>query len=83
MMRTTLTIEDDVSIRLERLKEERGDTFKAVVNDMLRRGLDAVGKEANDRTPYRTMPHAAGACRLPNLDNVSDALEFGEGVWYR
>jgi hypothetical protein len=36
-MRTTLTIEDDIAIRIERIREERGDSLKAVVNEALRR----------------------------------------------
>lgn len=82
-MRTTLTIEDDVAIRLEKLRDERGDSFKAVVNDALRRGLDALDEPSAERPLYRTTPHSAGRCRLPNLDSVHDALVFAEGEGYK
>jgi len=82
-MRTTLTIEDDVAIRLERLRERRGESFKAVLNDVLRRGLEAVDRPSHERPRYRIQPHHAGRCYLPNLDSVHDALVFGEGEAYR
>lgn len=39
-MRTTITLEPDVAVRLERLTRERGITFKEAVNTTLRAGLD-------------------------------------------
>lgn len=82
-MRTTLTIEDDVAIRLERLREERGNSFKAVVNDALRRGLDALDEPAEERPPYRIKPVDLGRCAMPNLDSLHEALVFGEGEAYK
>lgn len=82
-MRTTLTLEDDVAVRLERLKDERGESFKAVVNDTLRRGLDALDRPPAERPPYRIEPVALGHCHLPNLDKTSAVLAYGEGEDYR
>jgi hypothetical protein len=39
-MRTTITLDEDVAIRLERLQREQGVSFKQVVNHTLRAGLD-------------------------------------------
>lgn len=78
-MRTTLTIEDDVAVRLERLKHERGESFKAVVNDTLRRGLNAIDHPAEKRPLYRIQPVALGNCHLPNLDKTSAVLAYAEG----
>lgn len=39
-MRTTITLEPDVAVRLERLRRERGISFKEAVNATLRAGLD-------------------------------------------
>ena len=39
-MRTTITIEPDIDIRLKRFMRDRGLTFKAAVNEALRSGLD-------------------------------------------
>lgn len=82
-MRTTLTLDDDVAARLERLREERDESFKAIVNELLRLGLDALDRPRGDRAPYRLEPHDAGRCRLPNLDSLHDALVLGEGEDYR
>ncbi len=82
-MRTTLTIEDDVAVRLERLKAERGDSFKSVVNDALRRGLDALDEPTAERKPYRIKPVSLGRCALPNLDSLHAALVYGEGEAYK
>src|SRR5713101_2905138 len=38
-MRTTLTIDNDVAVELERLRRVRDASLKDVVNDALRRGL--------------------------------------------
>lgn len=82
-MRTTLTLDDDVAARLDRLREARTDSFKAIVNELLRRGLDALDRQAEERPPYRLEPHDSGRCRLPDLDSLHDALVFGEGESYR
>jgi hypothetical protein len=82
-MRTTLTLEDDVAIRLEQLRDERGDSLKAVVNDLIRRGLDSLDRPSLERPSYTLRPHDAGRCYLPSLDSVHDALVFGEGEAYR
>lgn len=42
-MRTTLTLDPDVEALVKRSIHERGITFKAAVNDALRRGLADVG----------------------------------------
>ncbi|MCL4739872.1 MAG: antitoxin [Burkholderiaceae bacterium] len=41
-MRTTLTLEPDVEVLLQRAMREQGAPFKRVVNDALRRGLRGV-----------------------------------------
>ena len=38
-MRTTLTLDDDVAVALERVREQRGASLKELVNEALRRGL--------------------------------------------
>ncbi|MBT8403347.1 MAG: DUF2191 domain-containing protein [Gemmatimonadetes bacterium] len=82
-MRTTLTLDDDVAIRLEKLQVERSDSFKAVVNAALRAGLDALSAPAEEATPYRITPHPAGGCTLPDLDSLHEALAIGEGEGFR
>jgi len=72
-----------VAVRLERLRGERGESFKAVVNDTLRRGLDALDRPARERPLYRSKPVGLGHCHLPNLDKISDVLAYAEGDDYK
>lgn len=52
-MRTTLTIEPDVAIEIERRRRASGDSLKQVVNRLLRRGVRAE-TETVALPPYRT-----------------------------
>ena len=81
-MRTTLTLDDDVAIRLRKLQEDEGLAFKEIVNAALRRGLEALERPAPDRPPYRVQPTDLGAPRIP-LDSIADALEVAEGEGWR
>ena len=45
-MRTTLTLDDDNAIRLERLRKERDASLKEVVNEAIRRGLDLLDESS-------------------------------------
>lgn len=78
-MRTTLTLDDDVAVGIERLRAGQGKPLKTVVNDVLRRGLADLMQVREPRVEYRTQPLKTGRCRLPNLDNVSEALDVAEG----
>jgi hypothetical protein len=75
-MRTTLTIDPEIA---ERLKEEVAlgkRSFKAIVNEALRKGLGLEG--AKRARPYRVKPHASRL--LPGIDptklnQLADELE--------
>ncbi|MDX2236038.1 MAG: hypothetical protein NW203_00600 [Hyphomonadaceae bacterium] len=68
-MRTTLTLDDDVAIQIERLRKERDMALKDVVNEALRRGLMDLAKRP--KAPrYETGVHDAGAV----LMDVKEAL---------
>lgn len=60
-MRATVTI-DDVAVQIRRLMRERGVGFKAIVNELLRRGLRST--EAPE--PYETPTFAMGV--RPGID---------------
>ena len=75
-MRTTLTIEDDIAVELERLRRERGRTLKDVINDALRRGLREM-RARPTRKPFRTAGHDMGNF-LVNVDNVAEAIAHVE-----
>ncbi len=82
-MRTTLTIEKDVAVRLEEVLKARKTSFKALINDLLRRGLDDMDRPIELRTPYVLRTVDLGECLVPNLDSVSEALAHGEGEAFR
>lgn len=54
-MRTTVTLDPDVVAALQRAARERGASFKAVLNDAVRRGLSGEPAERTYRTPSRDM----------------------------
>lgn len=82
-MRTTLSLDDDVAARLEQLRRELDTPFKALVNEVLRRGLAGMQEPRARPTPYRTLPVDLGRCRLPNVDDVAAALALVEGEGHR
>ena len=77
-MRTTLTLDDDVAVQIERLRKERDQSLKDVVNDALRRGLAELRQPAKKPTRFRTRTFNMGE-PLVNLDNVEEAIAFAEG----
>jgi hypothetical protein len=82
-MRTTLTLEDDVAVRVRRILASRETSLKALVNEALRRGLDVLERPDEERAPYRLKPRRLGRCLVPDLDSVTDALTVGEGEGFR
>lgn len=83
-MRTTLTLEPDVSSQLERLRAGRGETLKELVNSALRIGLAQLENPPEDPRPsYVTPSDSLGGCRIPSIDDVAEALALGEGEAFR
>jgi hypothetical protein len=50
-MRTTLTLDDDLADKLQRLARERRLPFRRVVNDLLRRALSGQGMRPRRAEP--------------------------------
>lgn len=82
-MRTTLTLDDDVAVKVEEARERHGMTFKDVVNEALRLGLRVLEAPPEPGARYETPSSSLGGCRLPDLDDVSEALALGEGEGFR
>ncbi len=76
-MRTTLTIDDDVAVLLEKEVRKSGRPLKQVVNDRLRLGYSAKQPE---RKPFKVKPINLG---LAHYDKVEELLERLEGPEYR
>ncbi len=78
-MRTTLTLDDDVAMQIERLRRERDATLKDVVNELLRERLQDVKEPRKKRVPFRMKPIDVGEVLLPNIDNIAEVLSIVEG----
>jgi hypothetical protein len=65
LMRTTLTLEPDVALKLKRRMARDKITLKAAVNDALRAGLSQTEKKA--LPPFKVVPHHSGGF-LPGID---------------
>jgi hypothetical protein len=78
-MRTTLTLDRDVAVEIERLRETRKESLKEVVNAALRRGLRAMAEERPKRAKVWTRPVDCGRCLIGSIDDVAEALAIGEG----
>lgn len=74
-MRTTLTIDDDVAVKLKKLSQ--GKQFKTVANRALRLGLSAMEQETPD--PAYQTPARPGRPLVKNLDNIADVIAEIEG----
>lgn len=78
-MRTTLTLDDDVSARLERELQRSKLSFKALVNQILRAGLDANRTPRPTHQAFRTVGFALGPSLVGSLDNIEEVLSRAEG----
>ena len=80
-MRTTLTIDDHIARQLKTIVHRSGKSFKAVVNEALRAGIENNRIAAVAR-PYRLEPAAMGEVVGPfDLDKalrLADQLEDEE-----
>src|SRR5439155_2140586 len=73
-MRTTLTLDDDVSVQLERLRRARDASMKDLVTEALRRGLREMTAKPKNRKPFRTQAFALGPraeCCSPTFATIS------------
>ncbi len=77
-VRTTLSLDDDVAAKLQEETQRSGTTFKAVVNDCLRRGLEAPS-EAELAAPFPVEPRQMGLRAGLDLDDVGGLLDFLDG----
>ena len=78
-MRTTLTLDKDVAVQLERVQRDRKTSFKQVVNEAIRHGLRQMTRVPQRRLPYRTRVVSLGKCLIGSLDDVAEVLSVTEG----
>ncbi len=78
-MRTTLTLDDDVSAKLRSLSKRTGKSFKETVNETIRCGL-TVMPTSQQPPSFQVVTRNLGNIQPGfNLDNISDVLEQAEG----
>jgi len=78
-MRTTLTLDEDVAKRIERLRERHGQTLRDVVNQALREGLSQIETPQRARTSHTTKAVSLGGCLIGNIDDIAEVLAVAEG----
>jgi hypothetical protein len=78
-MRTTLTLENDVAAKIRERCRRTGESFKQVVNDLLRVALNS-SRAAAPRAPYVIKARSLGVKPGINLDDVGELLEQIDGA---
>jgi predicted CopG family antitoxin len=78
-MRTTVTLADDVTAEVERMKREQGVGVSEAINNLARAGMIRK-KEPRKKFVQRT--YNLGE-ELIDITNVAEALEQAEGPDYR
>jgi hypothetical protein len=77
LMRTTLTIDDDLAAQIEELRGRKGLSFKKTVNLLLQDGLSQQAKPMQVK-PYRTKTYPMGlrpGIDPTKLNQLMDELE--------
>lgn len=81
-MRTTLTLEDDVAVKLKRVMTRLKTPFKEIVNRALRAGLETLDKPSTIK-PFRVKPFNSGGSLIGSLDNIEEILARVDGEDHR
>jgi hypothetical protein len=77
-MRTTLTLDDDVTAKLNELRRSEDRDLKSLVNEALRQGLAQLGRRPR-RGRARTRAVSLGRCKVGSIDNIAEVLAIAEG----
>jgi len=84
-MRTTLTLDDDISILHERRLSETGQTFKEFVNSQLRSALkgDVVSTHADNVNRIHTPVFHGGTLLIGDVTSTAEMLSIAEGEEFK
>jgi plasmid stability protein len=83
LVRTTLTLDDDVAAALRAAMKKHRRPLKAVVNEALRVGLDTIDRRRAPRKVFQTRGFNLGPNLVGSLDNVEEVLSRAEGEDHR
>jgi hypothetical protein len=78
-MRTTLSLDEDVAVLLEKVRKAKGLSFKEAVNEALRAGLSQLTAPGPRARNFRTDTVDLGRCLIGSLDDVAETLPTAEG----
>jgi hypothetical protein len=81
-MRTTLTLDPDVSSQVRKGAAKLGKSLKDTINSALRIGLAEILRPARAK-PYRTNPRPLGLKAGYSYDNIEELLAVAEGEDHR
>ena len=82
-MRTTIDLDADLSIEIDRIAQSQGRTKKEVIHDLLRRGLASPEESRTSDARFATRARDLGECRLPGIDDISEVLAVSEGEAFK
>ncbi len=74
LMRTTITLADDVAAAVGRLRRERSMGMSDAVNELVRAGL---AQQREHSVPFRQKTHDLG--RGMDFSNIADVIETLDG----
>jgi len=80
-VRTTLTLDDDVAALVRQEVRRSGSSFKATVNELLRKGL--VNGNGEAPKPFVVTPLPLGLREGLSYDKIEDLIEALEGPMHR
>jgi hypothetical protein len=81
-VRTTLTLDEDVAIKLRAEARRSGEPFKQIVNRVLRLGLNTQA-QVKSLPPFKVKARPLGLPPGLSYDNVEELLEQLEGPFHR
>jgi hypothetical protein len=81
-IRTTVSLDDDVSARVKRESLSRGASFRDTLNDLLRAALLDIDHKPRRRELVILPTHMGHKPGL-NYDSIESLLEYGEGDRHR
>ena len=76
-------MDDDVAAMIERLREEKKQPLKVVVNQALRDGLFRMIQPQPERPKFVMHTRNLGKSLVGSLDNVAEVLALVEGEDYK
>ncbi|QQS45498.1 MAG: CopG family transcriptional regulator [Acidobacteriota bacterium] len=82
-MRTTLTLDEDVAARLAEMQKRTGMSFKEIVNQTLRQGLERQQASLKKITGFKVKARPLGQVPGLQYSNIGELLEQLEGVRHR